>query len=283
MTMLVCSSAGSNIAVTIRRARATRSKPSRRPTYRRREHFHVHRYTAVPMEPRGLLAEWDAAQRTPHALWRGQGAPSSIGACSPSRWDLPESAIRMVENDVGGGFGVRGEFYPEDFLIPFAARQLDRPVKWIEDRREHLLATNHARDVECELEIACDADGTILGAARPRLCRSSAPISAPTASPPRATSRRCMSGPYRIPNIHIDVSLHGDQQDAGRHLSRARALRGGFLPRAPVRHGGEGSGHRPRRVPPHAISSPKRRCPIALATRPCRSTSAPNATAANIA
>ena len=53
--------------------------------------------------------------------------------------NLQESAIRMVENDVGGGFGARGEFYPEDFLIPFAARLTGRPVKWIEDRREHLL------------------------------------------------------------------------------------------------------------------------------------------------
>ena len=75
---------------------------------------------------------------------------------------LAEDAIDMVENDVGGGFGVRGEFYPEDFLIPFAARFTGRPVKWIEDRREHLVAANHAREAECELQIACRYDGTIL-------------------------------------------------------------------------------------------------------------------------
>jgi CO/xanthine dehydrogenase Mo-binding subunit len=74
---------------------------------------------------------------------------------------LPEQSIEMVEGDVGGGFGVRGEFYPEDFLIPFAARKLNRAVKWIEDRRENLIASNHARDAECELEIACERDGTI--------------------------------------------------------------------------------------------------------------------------
>ena len=68
----------------------------------------------------------------------------------------------MVEGDVGGAFGVRGEFYPEDFLIPFAARRVGRPVKWIEDRREHLIATNHAREAECDLEIACDRGGRIL-------------------------------------------------------------------------------------------------------------------------
>jgi aerobic carbon-monoxide dehydrogenase large subunit len=69
----------------------------------------------------------------------------------------------MIEPDVGGGFGVRGEFYPEDFLIPFAARHVSRPVKWIEDRRDHLMATNHSREVDCDLEIACTRDGIILG------------------------------------------------------------------------------------------------------------------------
>ena len=106
----------------------------------------------------------------------------------------------MIENDVGGGFGARGEFYPEDFLIPFAARHLDRPVKWIEDRRENLMAMNHARECECDIEIACTRDGTILALRgevphrhrrlyahqrrrrRPQRCRSSwrAPIASRT-------------------------------------------------------------------------------------------------------
>src|SRR5205814_1308482 len=64
---------------------------------------------------------------------------------------MPVDAIDMLETDVGGSFGVRGEFYPEDFLIPFAARELQRPVKWIEDRREHMIAANHSREMECEL------------------------------------------------------------------------------------------------------------------------------------
>ena len=82
-----------------------------------------------------------------------------MAACS----GLPEDAVDLIENDVGGGFGARGEFYPEDFLIPFAARHVGRPVRWLEDRREHLMAMNHARQTDCEVEIACDRDGTILG------------------------------------------------------------------------------------------------------------------------
>jgi carbon-monoxide dehydrogenase large subunit len=119
---------------------------------------------------------------------------------------LPESAIRMVENDVGGGFGARGEFYPEDFLIPFAARLTGRPVKWIEDRREHLAATNHAREAECELEIACESDGTIRALRGHALTDQGAYIrtNGPTAA---RNVAQVLSGPYRIPHIRIDVSL----------------------------------------------------------------------------
>src|SRR5205823_12213750 len=120
------------------------------------------RHTAVCMEPRGLLATWDGA----HTKLTVSGAakvPFSTRRMLAKNMDLPEECIDMLEPDVGGGFGVRGEFYPEDFLIPFAARRLGRPVKWIEDRREHLMATNHSREVDCELEIACTRDGVILG------------------------------------------------------------------------------------------------------------------------
>jgi aerobic carbon-monoxide dehydrogenase large subunit len=119
---------------------------------------------------------------------------------------LAEAAIRMVENDVGGGFGVRGEFYPEDFLIPFAARFTGTPVKWIEDRREHLLAANHARDVACELEIACDCGGAILGLRGHAKADVGAYLRTNGATAARNTAQ-IMSGPYRVPNIRIHASL----------------------------------------------------------------------------
>ena len=119
---------------------------------------------------------------------------------------LAEDAITMVESDVGGGFGVRGEFYPEDFLIPFAARRLGRPVKWIEDRREHLLATNHARDAECELEIACDRDGTIRGLRGRGAVDLGAYIRTNGVTAARNIAQ-VLSGPYRIPHVHFDVDL----------------------------------------------------------------------------
>ena len=75
----------------------------------------------------------------------------------------PEHRIRFVEPEVGGGFGARGEFYPEDFLIPCAALRLGRPVKWIEDRVEHLSAINHSREQRYELALALDGGGRFLG------------------------------------------------------------------------------------------------------------------------
>ena len=119
---------------------------------------------------------------------------------------LPETSVRMIENDVGGGFGVRGEYYPEDFLIPFAARLTGRPVKWIEDRREHLLATNHARDVECEIEIACERDGTIVGLRAHAFADIGAYVRTIGATPARNVAQ-ILPGPYRIPHVRIDVSL----------------------------------------------------------------------------
>src|SRR5207237_10323642 len=76
---------------------------------------------------------------------------------------LDEARIELIEVDVGGSFGVRGEFYPEDLLIPLAAMRLGRPVKWIEGRRESCIAAKHSRQIECELEVAASADGTSRG------------------------------------------------------------------------------------------------------------------------
>ncbi len=119
---------------------------------------------------------------------------------------LPEDAITMIEADVGGGFGVRGEFYPEDFLIPFAARMLKRPVKWIEDRRENLIASNHARDSECELEIACARDGTILGLRGHGAADLGAYIRTNGVTAARNTAQ-VLSGPYRVPNLKFEMAL----------------------------------------------------------------------------
>jgi carbon-monoxide dehydrogenase large subunit len=112
----------------------------------------------------------------------------------------------MVENDVGGGFGARGEFYPEDFLIPFAARLTGRPTQWIEDRRENLIACNHARDVEIELALACDREGRFLALRGEAFCDIGAYVRTGGATPSRNVAQ-VLSGPYAVPNVRVDVSL----------------------------------------------------------------------------
>jgi carbon-monoxide dehydrogenase large subunit len=173
--------------------------------YTRRERFSVQRFSAVTMEPRGLLAEWDAAKGhfTVSGMTKVVFHNRRILA---KQLALPEDAITMIEADVGGGFGVRGEFYPEDFLIPFAARKLNRAVKWIEDRRENLIASNHARDAECELEIACERDGTIRGLRGSGAADLGAYIRTNGITAARNTAQ-VLTGPYRVPNIDFEMAL----------------------------------------------------------------------------
>ena len=83
------------------------------------------------MEPRGLLAEWDAAQGRMTVLGAAK-VPFFNRDTLAAMLGLSPPQVDLIENDVGGGFGARGEFYPEDFLIPFAARHVGRPVRWLE-------------------------------------------------------------------------------------------------------------------------------------------------------
>ncbi len=197
--------AGTNLAMKFHAVRGDAAAAFEHASYVRRESFYTQRHMALPMEPRGLLAEWDAV-RGKLTVSGGAKVLFFNRRTLAKEMGLPESAIEIVENDVGGGFGARGEFYPEDFLIPFAARHTGRPVKWIEDRREHLLCLNHAREAECDVEIACSRDGTILalrGHAHVDVgayMRSNGAVGARNVA-------QFMSGPYRIPNIDIDVAL----------------------------------------------------------------------------
>ena len=170
--------------------------------YVRRERFSVQRHTAVCLEPRGLLAHWDGAQ-TRLTVAGAAKVPFATRRTLAKNMDLPEDCIEMLEFDVGGGFGVRGEFYPEDFLIPFVARKLGRAVKWTEDRRENLLASNHSREMDCEIEIACERDGRIVALRGRAWVDMGAYMRANGSIPPRNVAQ-FLSGPYRIPNIHME-------------------------------------------------------------------------------
>ena len=203
--VLAFEEAGTNLTMIFSAVKGDAEAAFKSAPYTRREHFKVHRFTAVMMETRGFVADWDAAANK-LTVFGAAKVPFPNRRILAKQLGLPEQSIRMVENDVGGGFGVRGEFYPEDFLIPFASRHVGRPVKWIEDRREHLLASNHARDVECDLEIACERDGAILGLRGHAYADVGAYLRTNGATAARNVAQ-VLTGPYRVPNSHIDVSL----------------------------------------------------------------------------
>src|SRR5438105_4848389 len=171
--------------------------------YQRRERFRVHRHTAVPLETRGVLAEWTGERLT---VWGATKAPFLCRRILAPLFGMQEADISMVEGDTGGSFGVRGEFYPDDFLIPFAARELGRPVRWIETRSEHFISCNHSRQADCDVEIACARDGTIL-ALRARARTDVGAYVRTNGVTPSRNMAQVSTGPYRIPHVRFEVSM----------------------------------------------------------------------------
>ncbi|MBS3650571.1 xanthine dehydrogenase family protein molybdopterin-binding subunit [Pseudaminobacter sp. 19-2017] len=124
--------------------------------------YRTQRQAGVPMEGRGVVARYDHSDRV-LTVWSSTQMPHLVRTYISEELGLPESRIRVVAPDVGGGFGVKGQVYADEVLIAWVAMKTGRPVKWIEDRREHLIASIHARDHEHTLEAYVSADGRLLG------------------------------------------------------------------------------------------------------------------------
>ena len=122
----------------------------------------VHRHEPVPMECRGLIADWDAAAEhlTIHASTQ---SPHMYRMLLPPQINVPMEQIRVLADDVGGGFGLKNGVAREDVAVVAAAIDLGRPVKWIEDRLEHLATGGQAREEMADIEAAVTADGVLLG------------------------------------------------------------------------------------------------------------------------
>ncbi len=196
---------GTNLATQYRTGFGDVEAAFKSADYRRRETLRCHRHTGLPMETRGLVARWEADKNhltvwgMTKVLWYNRRIlAAALG--------LEETQVDLIGGDVGGGFGIRGELYPEDFLVPYAARALNRPIKWIEDRREHLTASNHSRDIACDIEIACRKDGTIL-ALRGEIRADMGAYTRTNGGVVPAKVGQYLLGPYRIPNVAIDVSI----------------------------------------------------------------------------
>ena len=119
------------------------------------------RLTAVPIEPRGVLAYRDG-ESGPLVVWSSTQNPYLVRDIVSVVLGIPAEEVRVLAPDVGGGFGPKGNVYPEELLVPAVALRLNRPVKWVEERREHFVATGHDREQVHSARIAFRQDGTIV-------------------------------------------------------------------------------------------------------------------------
>jgi carbon-monoxide dehydrogenase large subunit len=167
------------------------------------EDFATQRHSAVPLENRGLVAEWDEGREL-LTMWGPTKMTHTNWRILSDLIGLPQSCIHFIEPEVGGGFGARGEFYPEDFLIPFAAIHFRRPICWIEDRSENLKTMNQSRQQNHRVKIGVKNDGTIM-AMDAEILFDMGGYTRTHGGVPAIAASAMLRGPFRIKNFRANV------------------------------------------------------------------------------
>jgi carbon-monoxide dehydrogenase large subunit len=169
-----------------------------------RERFRMDKGGGHSIETRGVIARFDKLEDR-LTVWDSTQMPHRTRAVLVMTLGLPEHQVRVVAPDVGGGFGPKAVFHPEELAIPAAALLLGKPIKWVEDRFESFTATVGEREQDWDMEAAFDADGRLLGI-RGRLCYDhGAATPYGIALPFNAATN--MIGPYILPAFKIDIQL----------------------------------------------------------------------------
>jgi carbon-monoxide dehydrogenase large subunit len=168
-----------------------------------RETFAHGRCAASPLEPRGVIADWDGDALT---VWASTQTPAILRRALAAALGLDETRVRVVAPDVGGGFGLKMHVFPEDVAVAALARLLGRPLKWVETRRENLAAATHARAQRMEVEVAADDEGRLL-ALRARAISDAGAYHAypPTAALEPLGSTAILPGPYTTPAYEYEA------------------------------------------------------------------------------
>src|SRR2546425_783976 len=170
------------------------------------ERFRFPKYGSTPIETYGVIATWDAFEGV-CTVWSNFMGPFIMHPLTARVLGLPENQLRfIVPPDIGGSFGIKTSIYPYMALIALAARLCGVPVKWIEDRREHLLASSSGTDRAAYRELAAKKDGTILGMRIRWLDNVGGYIRSPE---PGCSFRPTGNfvGPYRFQNLEVDASI----------------------------------------------------------------------------
>jgi carbon-monoxide dehydrogenase large subunit len=168
------------------------------------QRFQQHRQTHVPLETRSCVAQWNAGDES-LTFWTGSQVPHPLRSTLATRLRLPESKVRVVSPDVGGAFGQKIPLYREELSVCVAARLLNQPLKWVEDRRENLIAACHAREDSVVIRAAVRHDGTLLGLD----ARIATDIGAYAFFPADYMSRvvgMMLPGAYRLTNYRYQIS-----------------------------------------------------------------------------
>jgi aerobic carbon-monoxide dehydrogenase large subunit len=167
------------------------------------ETFAHGRCAPSPIEPRGIVANWDGESLT---IWSPSQCPSILRTALAAALDLADVRIRIVTPDVGGGFGLKMQVFPEDVAVAALARMLGRPLKWIEERRENLASASQAREQQATVEAATTADGTLLALRAHIVSDGGAYHAYPTsgALEPLGTAS-ILPGPYRVLAYEYDT------------------------------------------------------------------------------
>jgi len=163
------------------------------------------RLAAVPMEPRGTVAKWEGGYKQ-LTVWSSTQIPHLLRSQLAEQLKIGENKLRVIAPEVGGGFGAKLNVYAEEALVAYLAMTLNKPVKWIERRRENLSGTTHGRDQIAYLEVAAQKDGVVLGVKAKFICDMGAYLQLLTPAIP-GFSGLMMTGCYKIPALAFDQQM----------------------------------------------------------------------------
>ncbi len=194
--------------------------------------FRMQRQSGAPLECRGVLAYRDY-RLDEIVVYASTQTPHTVRVALAEILELEERRIRVVAPDVGGGFGPKARLYPEEIILAALALELDHPVRWIEDRNEHLLTTAHTRDHHYKVTAYADRQGRILGVDAEIVVDAGAYGLWPQRPVSRSRHGSARpAGAVHNPELPRKTLYGGDEQDAARPLSRRRPPGGVLCDRA---------------------------------------------------
>ena len=193
---------GTNVAMRVRQRAGDVEAAIAQADHVIRQRYLVPRLALVPLETRGVMAHYQPAEEL-LTVWNSTQAAQRVKYYLSRLLNRPEQTLRVIAPDVGGSFGIKDCIFPEDVLVPYLALRLGQPVKWVEERRENMLAY-HGRGINLDIEAAVRRDGVVLGMRVRVVADIGAYFLLTTSSAPFNTVRR-ITGPYHIPAVDVEL------------------------------------------------------------------------------